>query len=43
MNMPEPLLCLTVTFTQGMQVKHMFPNKNAFSAAPIYLLGLIKS
>lgn len=43
MNMLEPLLCLTVTFTQGMQAKHMFSNKNALSAALIYILGLIKS
>ena len=41
--MLEALLRLTVTFTQGMQAKHMFYNENAFSAAPIYLRGLVKS
>lgn len=43
MNMLKLLFCLTMTFTQGMQVKQMFSNKDAFSVATIYLLGLIKS
>lgn len=34
---------LTVTFTQEKLAEHMFSNKNYFSVAPIYLLGLIKS
>lgn len=37
MNMPELLFCLAVTFTQGMQAKHMFPNKKDFFSRGSYL------